>query len=476
MKQAAPTAVPQDVEKDVQPEYAHDPRWLLVERILATSDFERSPRLSDFLRHICQLTLEGREDTISEQYLGEALFGRKPEYDSNADTIVRSHALRLRRRLEQYFQRAGKSEPLRLVIPRGGYVPTFLPASVALASATDVSNPDSISSSSPLTGLHDAPHQPAWDVTSLSTATAPIPYRSADPVLDARALIDRYRAALAASLVLSLALLAVTIYLWHSLHIARAGERRDRNHPLWSRLFNGQEPTHIVLGDSGLVLFHATARRYVSLQDYVNNDLSKQMPYVQHVEPSFARFLAGRRYTSFVDATTAVRLLRLPEARPDSTLVHFSRDMRLDDFKNGNIIMIGAQEANPWIELFEPSMDFVFSIDTPDHHSVFLNRHPQPRELRVYAPQPIGPRQLYAVIAFLPNLNANGNVLLLEGISMAATESAVDLVMDDQRLLPILRRIRRPDGTLPHFEMLLATDVVKDSPAPAQVVAVHLHP
>ena len=53
-----------------------DPRWLLVQRILATPDFERSPRLSDFLRYICRLTLEGRSDAISEQHIGEVVFGR----------------------------------------------------------------------------------------------------------------------------------------------------------------------------------------------------------------------------------------------------------------------------------------------------------------------------------------------------------------------------------------------------------------
>jgi hypothetical protein len=127
------------------------------------------------------------------------------------------------------------------------------------------------------------------------------------------------------------------------------------------------------------------------------------------------------------------------------------------------------------VELFEHQMDFVFSIDTPDKHSVFLNRNPQSGEPAAYTPEHDGPHQIYAVIAFLPNLTATGNVLLLEGISMAGTESAVDLLMDDRRLVPILNEIRRPDGTLPHFEMMIATNIVKDSPAPPQVLALHVH-
>jgi len=466
-----------NTEADAEPAYAHDPRWLLVERILATDDFKRSPRLSDFLRRICELTLEDREGTISEQYLGEELFGRPQEYDSSADTIVRSHALRLRRRLDQYFLRAGKSESLRLVIPRGAYVPVFVPASAA---SPTIGPKEPVSSLEPATSAESSLSvDPAGIQAQVAEATAsisaPTPFTALSGGINRGTVIGRYRVALAVLLSLSLTLLVAVVVMWASLRSVHTKAQTNRNHPLWGKLFTSEEPTRIVLGDSGLVLFHATAHRYVSLQDYVNDDLSKQMSYVQHVDHDFARFLSGRRYTSMVDATTAVRLLHMPEATPDRTLIGYSRDMRLDDFKDGNLIMIGAQEADPWVELFEHSMDFVFSIDTPDHHSQFLNRHPLSGELASYSPAPTGMPKLYAVIAFLPNLNANGNVLLLEGITMAGTEAAVDLVMDDQRLLPILRKIRRPDGSLPHFEMLIASDNVKDSPAPAQVIALHIH-
>jgi hypothetical protein len=437
------------------PAYASDPRWRLVERILATPEFQRSPRLSEFLKHICELTLQGRDETISEQYLGQTLFGRSADYDSSSDTIVRSHALRLRKRLEQYFQRSGSSESLRLVIPVGGYIPSFIqPAS------TQIERDPDISAETSLTSLAASQAENSIEET-------------VEEVVLART--KGWKIAFAASILFSLLLSSVLFFHLHTEQEKTLHSDADRGHPLWSRLFNKDEPTQIVLGDSGLVLFHAASRRYVSLQDYVNNDLSKQMPYVEHVDPAFAHLLAGRRYTSLVDATAAVRLVRLPEARPDRTLVSFSRDMHLDDFKNGNVVMIGAQEADPWVELFERQMDFVFSIDTPDHHTVFLNRHPLPKEPSVFDPQSTGSPEIYAVIAFMPNLTANGNVLLLEGNNMAGSESAVDLVLDDNQLLPILSSIRRRDGSIPHFEMVIAANVVKDSAAPAHVVSIHVH-
>jgi hypothetical protein len=36
-------------------------------------------------------------------------------------------------------------------------------------------------------------------------------------------------------------------------------------------------------------------------------------------------------------------------------------------------------------------------------------------------------------------------------------EMGMDFVLDDAQLLPFLNRIRRSDGTLPHFELLLGS-------------------
>jgi hypothetical protein len=57
----------------------------------------------------------------------------------------------------------------------------------------------------------------------------------------------------------------------------------------------------------------------------------------------------------------------------------------------------------------------------------------------------------------IPNLSGTGNLLIVEGISMAGTEAAWDFVLHDSELLPFLKNIPKPDGTLPSFELLLGT-------------------
>jgi hypothetical protein len=69
------------------------------------------------------------------------------------------------------------------------------------------------------------------------------------------------------------------------------------------------------------------------------------------------------------------------------------------------------------------------------------------------------------------NLSGNGNTLILEGTSMAGTESAWDLVPDDSQLLPFLKEIRRADGTLPHFEVVFGTNNLSNSAAKNTVLA-----
>src|SRR5580704_16054238 len=118
---------------------AGDPRWELVERIVASPCFVKSPRLCSFLIYICDLFLHGRGDEINELNIGEALFDRPANYDPSADGIVRSHASRLRQRLDQYFSEDGAQEPIRLLIPKGGYLPVFEPRTLSEPHAESMS-------------------------------------------------------------------------------------------------------------------------------------------------------------------------------------------------------------------------------------------------------------------------------------------------------------------------------------------------
>ena len=102
-----------------------DPRWLTAKRVAASRRFVKSKFLAHFLIYICEKHLLEQTDEITEQRIGEQVFRRPAGYNPGEDNIVRNYARLLRGRLEEYFAGEGKGETIRIVVPRGGYVPLF---------------------------------------------------------------------------------------------------------------------------------------------------------------------------------------------------------------------------------------------------------------------------------------------------------------------------------------------------------------
>jgi TolB-like protein len=94
-----------------------------LERVLQSDLFTRSEQLSRFLQFIIERHLEGCQEVLKESVIGVEVFGRKPDYNPKYDPIVRTEARRLRARLNEYYANGGKSDPLLIELPKGGYVP-----------------------------------------------------------------------------------------------------------------------------------------------------------------------------------------------------------------------------------------------------------------------------------------------------------------------------------------------------------------
>jgi hypothetical protein len=98
-----------------------------VERVLNSSLFRSSHRCQVLLRHVAERALAGETDNLKERTLGIDVFGRVPDYDTNADPVVRGTAGEIRKKLAQYYQDPDHSGELRIELNRGGYIPEFHP-------------------------------------------------------------------------------------------------------------------------------------------------------------------------------------------------------------------------------------------------------------------------------------------------------------------------------------------------------------
>jgi hypothetical protein len=412
-----------------------DHRRDLLERVLASPLFSKSERLSSLLIYICNLTLESRTDDISEQTIGRAVFGRSENYDSANDGIVRTQISRLRQKLDLYFEGEGSGEAIRIVIPRGGYVPFFVPHAPARLSTAAV---EILSSTTPAVTVHDAERP---------RSTAPLAWGFVGILL-----------------AIILVLLLRTAGILPKAHVHR---------PLWSRMFPPGQPTLLVPADSTMVFWQALTKQNIGLADYLKGAFrDENQPNGTNSGHVGEQFAHGR-YTSIVDLEVASRLSQIAQQEKGEAQIRYARDVRPNDLKQGNIILVGANEANPWVYLFEKDMNFIFRNDREREIFSVINRSPRNGEPRQWdsSYNKDQEHRVYCVVAYRPNLGGNGNVLILEGTSMAGTECAWDFVSDDSELLPFLKQIQHSDGSLPGFEVVLGTSNMSGSAVKSSILA-----
>jgi hypothetical protein len=274
---------------------------------------------------------------------------------------------------------------------------------------------------------------------------------------------------------MSVLIVFLSFALFFTRHNAK-GATNPPAHLLWSRIFQPSRPTTFVAADNGLVLLHSMTGKDTTLAEYLNHDFSQETQGLSRERIDEILNISNRRYTSFVDLNFFRRIQQLSSASSEKLILKFARDLRMDELKQGNIILSGARGANPWLELYEPQMNFFGSNDGVRHVYSFINRHPQAGEPDRYFVSDADPKQrVLGVLAFVPNLDGNGNALVIEGNSVAGTEAITDFLFTDEALLPFLNQLKLPDGTLPHFEVLIESNSVNGNAGSFHILAYRTH-
>ena len=114
-----------------KPAFPEDRELVLKEldSILASHHFRGSKRYPALLKYVVDTALEGRSGDFQERTLGVEVFGRDPNYDTNADPVVRFSASEVRKRIAQYYHETGSASRMQIELPLGSYVPEFIPRS-----------------------------------------------------------------------------------------------------------------------------------------------------------------------------------------------------------------------------------------------------------------------------------------------------------------------------------------------------------
>jgi hypothetical protein len=403
--------------------------------------------LSKFLLFVVTETLEGRENEIIEHQIGVQVFDRPAGYRTIEDNIVRNYARQLRKRLAEHFADEGSKELCRIDIPVGGYVPVFV----------QILN------------------------RSLGTESRRVPAPVEAQPADARAQRSKVSISIAAVGRWKRWLLAIPLLVAYSVAVvyvtnyvaSRASapsQPVEFAHPLWAALFGGAANTFIVPADAGFNLLEDLSRRPLPLADYLKGGyLELPLP---GVDAHSADDLRTQQFTSFVDFQTVAALTRLPEYNPQRVFLRFPRDLRLDDLKNANAVLIGSVGSNPWAAIADGDANFRIVYRQGMEGATIVNAHPKPGEASSYLSHWNEPaHETFALIAFRPNLGGNGHLLLLQGLDVAGTQAAAEALLHASAIDPILQQATRPDGSLRFFEILLRSTSIESNSAGTQVIA-----
>ena len=97
-----------------------------LESILASKNFKQSQVLSNFLRYVVIETLEGKSNEIKEYSIAVKALGKPADFNPQLDALIRIHAGRLRRSMDEYYHSEGINDTVIISLEKGSYIPVFI--------------------------------------------------------------------------------------------------------------------------------------------------------------------------------------------------------------------------------------------------------------------------------------------------------------------------------------------------------------
>jgi hypothetical protein len=413
-----------------------DPRWQAVKRVLRSKTLVKSERMTSFLRYIAEKTLLGQTDEITEQQVGVYVFQRPVDYKPGEDNIVRGTARQLRQKLALYYQEENPGDPIRITIPRGGYVPEF-------ATQEDVTEAEESPNTSPVATAEERPKISYFRKIQL----------------------------LSCGFVLG----TLTMMLAWNIVEYRKARNVSPAHLLWRQIFTPSRPTLIVVGDAGINMFQNLARTSITADEYIRRSYESN-PYAKTPTGYDWAPFSSRIYTPFSELHLVASLVALPEAKAAQIQVVFARDLKVDDLRHNNIILLGGPSYEPWDQFFANQRNFRMIYRGDVNRMYIENVAPRPSEKNIYTWRENDPdHNAYALIDLLNNLSGDGKILIVQGTTVAGDEMAADFLqtkIDRSTLQGLSFTNAKPSN----FEILLQSNFIGKVASSTKVIASRTYP
>jgi hypothetical protein len=415
-----------------------DTRWQLIERITASSSFQKSARLRDLLCFLAERTLHGQVQDLNEHHIGSAVFGKPRDYSVVEDSSVRVHVRQLRLKLHEYFDAEGRQEAAIVEIPKGAYTTLFRPVEQRPAVIPEAA----IAQKGPSFWVRLLP----WGLAAL--------------------------------------LFVSTLASWF--HHPAVPALAPAPWPLAALFDSGSGPVQVVVADINYGMTRLVDEQPITLDQYLSPSyrsgaaLSNVHPTAR--ESRVMKYLSGSLLTSYADLVVVDTMMRLSGNSSDRLAIRSARELRPRDLEQGTFVFVGSPSSNPWVSYFQDKLNFQEREGVVGESlKFFQNVHPRKGEQDTYQGLTFtgSSGEDYATISLLPLANGHGSVLILQGLQQEGTEAAGLFLADagNRQKLQEALGISGASAQPIYFEALMRTQAVAGAPNATTIVATRIvHP
>ena len=399
-----------------------DVRWELVQRIVESRHLIGSARLRDFLLHVTSCAIRETPEDATEQQIGIQVFQRSPGFNSSEDSIVRSQARLLRLKLAAYFKAEGASERLTIEIPKGHYLPVFLPSQrVGFGRESPDEDVEEINEAS-VSGLargKKVARQRGWMIL-------------AGP---------------------GLALL-FCLCLFVGLRWQKQAAVVRPVKQLWAPFLAGDPP--LVIYSNALFV----------------GDSKNGMRYATGDGADAHSTEIVDSYTGIGELISVHELTRMFDRQGAEFVLKRSPLVTWDEARSRNLIFIGSVAENGSLKLLPSTQDFTL-MATADSAGI-INHHPRSGEPQIYLRPEHPLTKDYAVVALLPGVQSDHKMFVFSGLTTLGTQAAVEYALAPATAEELMRQVSF-GKKIHNFEALLEVNIRGGVPLQPQLVSIRIH-
>jgi hypothetical protein len=414
--------------------------------ILSSVQFRSSKQCQDLLRYVIEQSLNDQSDLLRERVIGAAVFGRRPDYDTANDPIVRARMAEVRKRLAQYYQ-SDSFEPsqARIEIPPGHYRAIFRLAGM----------PESVP------GEEFIVAEPA----KATVVVVPLP-PPANPVLLAAEVASNHRVKgrgwlfLTGAAIVLIAAVAGLKFYWMP--------KTTAFDQFWAPVLKNPMPVIVYTGTNVVYRFSPQFLEEYRKSHHLGDNGPEFAVDLASLDLAGARSLqlSSNAYltTGDVSAATAITSKMVQLKKPYE--LRFAQDISPGDLHSAPIVLLGAFN-NQWTLNTTSPLRFSFSGG-----DTIKDASDPKRTWRVNVKPDGRTTDDYAIISRLLNGDRGQTRMTAAGIGQYGTQAAAEFLTSPEKI-NAFARTASADWNRKNLQIVIHVQVVDDVPASVEIVAVH---